>query len=129
MFFLLKIPFEASDSSWSALVVALVCLLSVWSAPARAADRAYYSTGDSISVPSGGSRVELATKAQAAGLELTASIRPPGLISIGVFDPAVTVRLPLSGVAPVGYHAGIYHVLLHRAAGQVLGTQRLVVGN
>lgn len=99
--------FGACAPSRPALAVALVCLLSLWNALARAADRGYYSTGDGVSVSSGNSRIDLATKTQAAGLELTASIRPPGAISLGVLGPVATVRLPLSGEAPGGYRAGV----------------------
>jgi hypothetical protein len=91
----------------SAFAVAVLCLLSLCQIPALAADRAYYSTGDGVSVSSGSSRVDVATKAQAAGLALTASIRPPSVVSVGVLGPIATVRLPLSGEAPAGYRAGV----------------------
>jgi hypothetical protein len=122
MFFLLKMPFGDCVPSRSALVFALACLLSLWNVAARAADRAYYSTGDGVSVSSGSGRVELATKTQAAGLELTASIRPPGVVGLGVFGPAATVRLPLSGEAPAGYRAG---VLVSTANTGLLSTRTL----
>jgi hypothetical protein len=86
-------------------IVALLLWLSC--ASSRAAERAYYSTGDSISVPGGSSRIDLATKVQAGALSLAASVRPPSLLSLGVVGPAATVRLPLSGVAPAGYRAGV----------------------
>jgi hypothetical protein len=100
----------------------LACLLSLWNASARAADRAYYSTGDGVSVSSGSTRIDLATKTQAAGLELTASIRPPRIIGIGVLGPEATVRLPLSGEAPAGYRAG---VLVSTANTGLLSTRTL----
>ena len=105
MFFIEKIPFGLWAASRLAFAAMLVCWLGT--AACQAADRAYYSTGDSISVPSGGSRVELATKAQAGALSLAASVRAPGLLSLGVLGPVATVRLPLSGVAPAGYRAGV----------------------
>jgi hypothetical protein len=122
MFFLLKIPFGALAPSRLVLAALLVCLLSLAHAPAWAADRAYYSTGDSVSVRSGGSRIDVATKVQAAGLALTASVRPPSLIGIGVLGPVATVRLPLSGVAPAGYRAG---VLVTTTNNGLLGTRAL----
>ncbi len=80
----------------------LVWIASLAGPAAHAADRVYYSTGDSISVSSGSSRVSVATKVQAGALSLTASVRAPSLLG-----PAATVRLPLSGVAPGGYRAGV----------------------
>lgn len=102
MLFLLKIIlWRASHLSFVGLL--FLMLAASWLVvPAHAADRVYYSTGDSISVPSGGSRVSLATKAQAGALSLAASVRAPSLLG-----PAATVRLPLSGVAPAGYRAGV----------------------
>jgi hypothetical protein len=86
------------------LLIGLLSLLSLLALPAGAADRAYYSAADSVSVRSGSSRVDLA--AQAAGVSVMASIRPPSL-NLGVLGPVATVRLPLSGVAPAGYRAGV----------------------
>jgi len=109
MLFLLKVPFATWASACAKPVLLLISLLSLLVLSAGAADRAYYSTGDSMSVRNGASRIDVATKAQAAGLSLTASIRPPGLVNVflGIFGPAATVRLPLSGEAPAGYRAGV----------------------
>ena len=122
MLFIKKVPFKAPVLSESGHVVLFVFLLSLLSMRAWAADRAYYSTGDGVSVSSGSSRIDLATQAQAAGLELTASIRPPGFISLGVLGPTATVRLPLSGVAPAGYRAG---VLVSTTNNSLLSTRAL----
>ncbi|MGI4862779.1 MAG: T9SS type A sorting domain-containing protein [Janthinobacterium lividum] len=77
------------------------------SAHAWAADRAYYSTGDSVAIRSGSSRVTLGTKAQAGALALTATISAPSVVSLGVLGPKTTVRFALSGEAPAGYRAGV----------------------
>jgi hypothetical protein len=122
MLILLKVPFRRWPSATSFCVVLLVCLWSLAATPAPAADRAYYSTGDGVSVSSGSSRIDLAAKTQAAGLELTAIIRPPGTISVGVLGPVATVRLPLSGEAPAGYRAG---VLVSTNNTGLLGTRAL----
>ncbi len=105
MLFLLKVPFNRLAFRRSVPAFLFVFLLSLLSGQAWAADRAYYSTGDSISVPSGGSRVGISAQLQAAGI--TASVQPPSLISLGLFGPVATVRIPLSGVAPAGYRAGV----------------------
>ncbi|HET9502242.1 MAG TPA: T9SS type A sorting domain-containing protein [Hymenobacter sp.] len=83
-------------------MVLLIWVASMAGSTARAADRVYYSTGDSISVSSGSGRVSIASKVQAGVLSLAASVRAPSLLG-----PAATVRLPLSGVAPAGYRAGV----------------------
>jgi hypothetical protein len=109
MLFLPKVPFAAWASACAKPALLLISLLSLLVLSAGAADRAYYSTGDSVRVRSGASRIDVAAKAQAAGLSLTASIRPPSSLGIGlgVFGPEATVRLPLSGEAPAGYRAGV----------------------
>ena len=109
MLFLPKVPFAAWASACAKPTLLFISLLSLLALSAGAADRAYYSTGDSVSVRNGASRIDVAAKAQAAGLSLTASIRPPSLLNIGlgIFGPAATVRLPLSGEAPAGYRAGV----------------------
>jgi hypothetical protein len=106
MLFLAKVP--SRFLAFRQLVWVAALLLGLGRTSSWAAERAYYSTGDSISLPSGVSRVELAAKAQAGALSLTASVRPPSfLLGLGLFGPAATVRLPLSGVAPAGYRAGV----------------------
>jgi len=100
MLFLLKVPFDRF-----AVAFLIATLFNLLGGPAWAADRAYYSTGDSIGVRSGGSRVQVSAQLQAAGI--TARIQPPVLVSLSLFGPAATVRLPLSGVAPAGYRAGV----------------------
>ena len=105
MLFLLKIPFNGRAYLGSVPTVLVVCLLSLLGGPAWAADRAYYSNSDSVSVRSGGSRVEISAQLQAVGI--TASVQPPSLVSLSLFGPVATVRLPLSGEAPAGYRAGV----------------------
>ncbi len=104
MLFIEKIPFKFRAP---AQLFAFVWLLLLGHTSSRAAGRAYYSTGDSIGLASSGSRVELATRLQAGALSLTASVRPPSVLGLGVLGPVATVRLPLSGVAPAGYRAGV----------------------
>ncbi|TVT41139.1 T9SS type A sorting domain-containing protein [Hymenobacter setariae] len=66
----------------------------------QAADLAYYSNGQNVSVPAGGPNVSLALASEAAQQQLTATVT----VST---SSAVTVRLPLTGTGQVGFRAGI----------------------
>jgi hypothetical protein len=78
----------------------LLLLLLLVAQQGHAAEIAYYSDGRNITVPAGGTNVNLALAADAAQQQLTATVSTST-------SGLATVRLPLTGTGRAGFRAGI----------------------
>lgn len=78
----------------------LLLLALLVALPGRAAETAYYSNGQNITVPAGSANVSLALAAEAAQQQLTATVTTST-------NGPVTVRLPLTGTGQPGFRAGV----------------------
>jgi hypothetical protein len=94
------IPFSPRVAFNSHQVEFLVFFLLLVALQGQAAEIAYYSNGQNITVPAGGSSVSLALASEAAQQQLTATV------STSTGGP-VTVRLPLTGTGQPGFRAGV----------------------
>ena len=94
------IPFSGARTRCAGQLNLLLLLCLCAALPGWAAQHAYYSTGQNVTVPTGSTNVTLAASADAAGLQLTATV------AASTSGPT-TVRLPLNGPAQAGDRAGI----------------------
>jgi hypothetical protein len=94
------VPFLRSVSAPSATCSLLVLLLLLLAHHGQAAELAYYSNGQNITVPAGGTNVKLAIASEAATQQLTATV------TASTTGP-ITVRLPLTGTGQKGFRVGI----------------------
>ena len=106
MFFVEIIPSHFQRSFHPTKTFFLACwLVLLGSLHAWSIDRAYYSDGKNVTVPSGASRVDRPASPASQGVptSLVATVEEPTLFNA----PTATVRIPLNGVAPAGYRAGV----------------------
>lgn len=92
------IPFKGAASYASQLALLLVVLLMAQQA--KAAEIAYYSSGQTVTAPVGGANVDIVAAGSSAQLQLAATV------TSSILTP-VTVRLPLNGTGDKGFRAGV----------------------